>query len=539
VLNIYELEQRINGEMQRHNVPSFAIALVQGDEITYARGFGVTSVEPEMGVPVTPQTLFCSGSISKTLTATAIMRLVEQGKVELDQPVTKYLPWLTFSQPEYSEGVTLRRILSHKSGLYGSGGAAGPVYPDALRDFVRDVIPTSPFVAPPGKAFTYCNSAIDIAGHVAEAVTGKYFPELMRELVFAPLEMERTTYDRNVAMTYPVALPHITDENGQVRVQHLILAHTSGNPAGYVMSSTHDLANFVVMQLNEGRFKGRQILQPASVAEMQSLQYHSPKLIRRLVYEYGLALWISTYKGVTKWVGHAGMLTPYLCQMVFLPEKGVGVVVQSGITNDFEQDAIINGIFDSLIGAPAQYSVPPLPVVEPDKTTWYKLTGDYLSYGEGLVTIAQSDDALTLDRDGQITPFVALSKTNYTNEAQNTEVVFLPQADESRPVEHLVMGGEVYHRVELDPNFAPDLAELENRLGLYRFADDDTAVFRMENGQLYVRFNWLPDEVLCRPVSDNLFSTRYGVCSFGYTSQGVRQLFYQATVIAVMEQPAR
>ena len=150
MLNMYELEQRITQDIQAQRMVGMALALVQGGEVVYARGFGATSVE-DAGLPITPSTLFCIGSISKTLTATLVMRLVEQGKLDLDAPVMSYLPGFTFSEPALGKRVTLRHVLSHTTGLPSAGKDFGPRDPDALRRFVCDEISRYGFVAEPGK----------------------------------------------------------------------------------------------------------------------------------------------------------------------------------------------------------------------------------------------------------------------------------------------------------------------------------------------------------------------------------------------------
>src|SRR5581483_7052762 len=115
MLHIYSLERQIQDLMQTAHVPGLALAIVKNQEILYARGFGVTSVE-DSGMPVTPQTLFRIGSVTKPLTGTMIMRLVDEGKLELDSPVRAYLPWFTLSEPGAAERVTLRMLLCHMSG---------------------------------------------------------------------------------------------------------------------------------------------------------------------------------------------------------------------------------------------------------------------------------------------------------------------------------------------------------------------------------------------------------------------------------------
>ena len=153
-----------------------ALAIVQGGEVAYANGFGVTSAE-DGGVAVTPQTLFRIGSTTKPLTGTAVMRLVERGLLDLDRPVTAYLPWLRFSEAGVAERVTLRMLLSHTAGLpreqitphllFGRRDPAG------LEAYVREELPRLPLVAPPGVVWSYSNPGINLAGYLAEVVSGR------------------------------------------------------------------------------------------------------------------------------------------------------------------------------------------------------------------------------------------------------------------------------------------------------------------------------------------------------------------------------
>jgi len=145
------------------------------------------------------------------------MRLVQQGKLDLDTPVVDYLPGFAFSDPALGRRVTLRRVLSHTTGLPPAGKDFGPRDPDALKRFVREEIAGYAFVAEPGAVHLYSNTAFVLAGYLAEVVTGKYYERLMHELVFSPLRMERATFDRTVAMTYPLALAHEQTEDGTFR----------------------------------------------------------------------------------------------------------------------------------------------------------------------------------------------------------------------------------------------------------------------------------------------------------------------------------
>src|SRR6266568_4860568 len=179
MLNFYKLEQRIEQGMQKGHVPGLALAIVKDQEVIYARGFGVTSIE-DGGVPVTPQTLFRIGSTTKPMTGTAILRLVEAGKLDLDRPVKEYIDWLTLSEEDVADRVTLHMLMSHSAGLPTDAEHFGRRDREGLEAFVRERIPRFPLIAPPGKLFSYSNPGICLAGYIAEVVGGKPFVALMQ-----------------------------------------------------------------------------------------------------------------------------------------------------------------------------------------------------------------------------------------------------------------------------------------------------------------------------------------------------------------------
>ena len=125
MLNLFKFEQRIQKYIDAQLLVGVALAIVKGDAIVYARGFGTTSVE-DSATPITPKTMFAIGSTSKTLCATMVMRLVEQGKLDLDRPIQTYLPNFAFSDPRKGSKVTLRHVLSHTTGLPSGGKNWGP-----------------------------------------------------------------------------------------------------------------------------------------------------------------------------------------------------------------------------------------------------------------------------------------------------------------------------------------------------------------------------------------------------------------------------
>lgn len=206
MLDVQALDSSVAAQLKAHSIPGLALAVVHKGAVLYARGYGVTSVEGH-GHPVTPDTLFRIGSVTKPLTGTMIMRLVEQELLNLDRPVSHYLDWVRFSEPGREHEITLRMLLNRTSGLSSVANAYGDRNPIGLESTLREIIPT-------------------LAAHIATVAAGKPFATLMQEMVFGPLQMHCTTFDPLVAMTYPLALPHHKAADGTMQQKHTFVEHT-------------------------------------------------------------------------------------------------------------------------------------------------------------------------------------------------------------------------------------------------------------------------------------------------------------------------
>ncbi|MBI3970871.1 MAG: beta-lactamase family protein [Chloroflexi bacterium] len=462
MLDVGQLEQYVEEQMRACRVPGLALAIVQGEEVVYARGFGVTSVE-DGGVPVTPQTLFRIGSVTKALTGTAIMRLVEAGALELDRPIREYVPWFTLSDRAAAERVTLRMLLSHTSGLPHDYRLHGRSDPAGLEAYVREVVSRYPLVAPPGKVYSYSDPGLDVAGYVAEVVAAKPFAHLMQEMVFAPLEMRRTTFDPLVAMTYPLAQVHDLLDDGTMCVQHRAHDNTSQYPCGLLFSTALDLANFALLHLHAGRFRDRQILSPASVAQMHAIQ--------ALDYTpwngaYGLTFHVGTYKGVRR-VGHDGGESSYGARLVLVPDApdgGLGVVLLCNRAHAFRvaSQRILMRVMDEALDLPAQAPAPQ--PVEPDKTCWPQYVGSYLGPMCGLATVREEAGQLVLDWCGEATPLRALRRDLYL--AGGSAVGFVTEPE--GPTQFMLLNSHPCRRIEAPTAFVPDADTLASFVGTYR-----------------------------------------------------------------------
>jgi CubicO group peptidase (beta-lactamase class C family)/Ser/Thr protein kinase RdoA (MazF antagonist) len=339
-------EKEIEERMAAAHVPGLALAVVQGGAVVYAKGFGVASVEEKS--PVTPETLFRVGSLSKPFTGTAVMRLAEAGKLDIDAPVNRYLPWFTLSDPDAAPAVTLRMLLTHTSGLPHDHRPDGPRDAEALERRIRTEIPRYALVARPGERFHYSNAGIHVLAHVAETVTGQPYAELMRDLVFEPLAMTRTTFDPYVAMTYPLAQAHDLAA-GTLAVQRPLAYNSANAASGQAFSTVTDLANFALLHLSGGLFRGARLLSEESIAAMHrpAVAVDSASPTGR---HYGLTFFVSDWRG-HRCVGHSGGITTFRTRFDLLPDAGIAVMMAyNRIAAEFDADGIVDEVLERLVG---------------------------------------------------------------------------------------------------------------------------------------------------------------------------------------------
>ena len=517
MLNLYKLEQRIEQGMQKGHVPGLALAIVKDQEVIYARGFGVTSVE-DGGAPITPQTLFRIGSTTKPMTGTAIMRLVEAGKLDLDRPVKEYIDWLTLSEEDVAGRVTLRMLMSHTAGLPTAAEHFGRRDREGLEAFVRERIPRFPLIAPPGKLFSYSNPGICFAGYIAEVVSGKPFVELMQELVFDPLEMNRTTFDPTVAMTYPLAQSHDLKQDGTLSVQHRFADNVAHYPAGFVMSTVLDLANFAMMQMHQGCFRDRQVLSPESVSTMQASQVDLYTLTGT---GYGLTFGVDTYKELRR-VGHDGGISTFVSRFDMLPDEDVAVIMLFNRGSmEFESEGIVNSIFDELLGLPEE--IPGPQEVEAERSYWPRYSGSYLGQWVGLATVRTSEDHLALDLNGKIIPLKALRQDLYFGERPESKdrisVGFVPEVE--GPTQYILIDGNMCRRIERDRPFEADPAAWSGYAGVYASEGLDTYTVGIKDGHLVIHSQVDNAEVKCFPLDKRRFACEWGFFEFLVDDNGV------------------
>jgi CubicO group peptidase (beta-lactamase class C family) len=522
-MNLYRFEQRLQEMMQREQIPGVALAILRRSELTYARGFGITSVE-DGGLSVTPQTLFRIASNTKTLTGLAILRLVQAGMLELDCPISAYLSGLKEEGLPWLDVVTLRMLLSHTAGLHWDFGTSDP---GGLEAHVRQELPRYALLAPPGHVFSYSNVGINLAGYIAQVVSGRSFVSLMRAVVFEPLEMVRTTFVPSEAMTYPLAQFHELGEDGVLRVRHALEDNTAYYPSARVFSTVLDLANVAVMQLSGGTFRGQPFLVPELLAQMHRLHadFHglpncpTPAWGRG----YGLTVGVETYKGTHR-VGHFGDFIAWGSKVILAPKEGVGVIwLYNRRPLEFliALNELTDEIFDVLLGLPV--SLPPSPTEQPDRSCWQRAVGRYVGLYRGLVEVRESEDALTIDWNGETIHLTPLSADTYRGyhpeEGYPIAVGLVLRTDE--PVEYLYINGSPCRRVE--DGVLSDQASLDQYVGRYSDEGRTLAIRREAN---HLLLDWPGGtKIRCFPIDATRFGTKLGLLEFKTPGEGVAQGF--------------
>jgi CubicO group peptidase (beta-lactamase class C family) len=304
-------EAAVAAEFAKSGAPGAAVAVVVGDRVVWARGFGLAHVET--GAPVTADTLFQIGSVTKTFTAAALLSASTQGVVALDRPVSTYVSGLTACVG----APTLSQLLSHTGGLIDEPDEYGPQGEDGLGAYQRTW--TSEYcLLPPGRAFSYSNSGYALAGLALQEAEKKPFADVMRARVLEPLGMTRTTFRPTEAMTWPLAVGHRRDKEGKVTVVRPLANDARLWPAGTLYSSANEMARLLRALVSAGRVDGKQALPAGLVAQMAREVAEVPTTGQ----QYGLGLFRTDGK-----YGHGGTMTGYVAQLDVDPSERLAVVV--------------------------------------------------------------------------------------------------------------------------------------------------------------------------------------------------------------------
>lgn len=307
------LEKLIEQELAT-GVASISIALVKGDEVVWTAAYGYANVYTK--TPATPETIYVTGSTFKSVTATAILQLVEQGKCKLDDPVNQYLGDVQIDDNE-ERPVTIRHILSHTSGLT-AGARTVNLWQRTLPATLEEMTKKLKSIRPVEEKYEYNNFAYGMAGLLVEKISGMSYEDYVVKKILAPLGV-KTAYpiEPNAVMVERMALPYVKTPKGtplpvsQVRYDVY--------PAGDVYLTAEDMVRFLAAHLNGGEFQGARILNRKSVKEAHTKQF----------FDYGLGWSLGESEDGHTVIQHGGGVPGFKTSMAGDVDAKVGVYIMS------------------------------------------------------------------------------------------------------------------------------------------------------------------------------------------------------------------
>lgn len=361
-----EVERVAQAELKERNAAGCGVVLIKHDQVVFLKGFGTANVE--INSPVTPDTLFQIGSVTKTFTALAILRFSAEGKLELDTPIEVYAKGLN---PRLAK-VTLSQLLSHTGGILDEPDEYGGQDEGLMATYIRSW-KDEYALFDAGEVFSYSNSGFALAGFIAQEVYGKSYTALMNDKVFQPLGMSRSTFSPTVAMTYPLAVGHTSKPNEKPKVVRPLPHDARLYPAGTMYSSLNDLSRFAIAFLNDGKLDGKEIVSPAIIKAMSTPRARQVSAADETSYGYGL--FVNNYRGVrTLW--HEGSMTGYLSFMLFSPQDKVGIIVLSN-TNGVAMDKTQQKAMEMMLPLSAQAEPKSKPALQMTEAEMQKYVGVY------------------------------------------------------------------------------------------------------------------------------------------------------------------
>jgi CubicO group peptidase (beta-lactamase class C family) len=316
-----DLEAFLDGfvpmQLERENIAGAVVLVVKDGKVLFARGYGYSNVEKKTPVSV-DATLFRPGSISKLFTWTAVMQLVEQGKLDLDRDVNTYLDFkipATFSKP-----ITLRNLMTHTPGfeeqikdLINSEGM--PMA--SLRQHLVSHVPARIF--PPGVTPAYSNYGAALAGYIVERVSGKPFNDYVAENIFKPLQMSRSTFAQPLPSDLkPLMSSGYTVGTGKAKPFEIV----EEAPAGALSTTAADIAHFMIAHLQDGKYEGGQILRPEIARVMHSWQFGLNPALNGMC----LGFYEESRNG-HRIIGHGGDTVYFHSDLHLVLDAGVGFFV--------------------------------------------------------------------------------------------------------------------------------------------------------------------------------------------------------------------
>ncbi len=371
-----QVDEIVISSINEHALVGLGVGIVHDGKLVYAKGFGMADAAQEK--PVTPDTVFRVGSISKTFTAIGLMQLWEQGKFQLDDPINDYLKHFRVQHRDpNAPPVTFRHILTHTSGIGEVRTLSDMVRPGftmsvkvgepipALKDYYAAGLAPEIY---PGEKWAYANHAFGVLAQLVEDISGEPFTEYTISHVFEPLGMMHTDYLRSERVRDQLAIGYQLKKSGlePVKDAEIIL-----NGAGSVFSSVNDMGLYVAALLNGGQNEHGAVLKPETLQLMTEYHYQVDERLPGM----GLAFFLDNFGGhhIT---GHGGGVDGFISAMYAAPDDDLGVLVFTNMAS-MAPDTIATDLMRRLLDVPNPVAQLPRPDIRKAPHLWSELCGFY------------------------------------------------------------------------------------------------------------------------------------------------------------------
>jgi CubicO group peptidase (beta-lactamase class C family) len=332
--DVKKIDAFLQQTITQYRIPGLAVAVVKDGQVLFTKVYG----QAGQGRPVTPQTQFYLGSVSKSFTALAVMQLVEQGKLELDAPVQRYLPWFQVANTTASSQISVRHLLNHTSGLSESSDPGVTNFSPTLDEQVRQMR-RARLTAPVGSQYQYDSQNYRVLALLVETVSGQPFAEYLNQHIYTPLGMRNSTAS-------PDQLTNLAQGYSMLFGQPFARPQTfqpGGLGSGYLVSSAEDLGKYMLAMLDHGAG----LVQPATYQQIMT----PPAGIDS---EYGMGWVISTSTDGYRVIYHGGALAAFDAFVIMLPDQNLGLAFLSNQNGAFSMlfghQVLRQGLLDLLVG---------------------------------------------------------------------------------------------------------------------------------------------------------------------------------------------
>jgi len=459
------LVEQLEQQRQTHHIPGMAIAVVKDDEVILTHGFGIASVEEE--TPVTPETIFAIGSATKAFTSTLVGMLVDEGKMDWDDPVTEYLSYfqMNVESNNKSAEITLRDVLSHRTGFTRMGLliASGQI---PREEVLLDATRAEPYV-PFREKWYYSNVMYMSAGVAAGKADGTDWDTLVTERIFEPLGMNSTTTSVTQAEEDSrLASGYLWDEDLQAYEYKPMRNVDNIGPSGSINSNVIDMAQWLRLQLDRGEYEGRRLISEENLSETWTTQIDMTENVG-----YGMGWMIWEWEGQPV-IEHGGNVDGFSAQVAMLPESNLGFVLLTNASASPLPPQAINMVWNTLLSEEATDTS----TTEDYEPYVGKYIANFGQFEDEIFTVLVQNDRLAIDVPGQ--QVFELKEPDEEGKwyfVISNEIAVSFESDENDNVIGMKMyqAGMTFDLPREGVEIAPEipLDELQKYLGSYRFEE--------------------------------------------------------------------